>query len=154
MNHPDPFKVAAAADSHELSAAVPRPDPRVEGPAGPDSFARADSCFTGAGLAPELAELAEEITRRLQDGEVVDLDDYAARHPEWADSLRQLMPVLREMADMGRAVVGGSGSGEVAGGRSKGSGSSATSGCFGRSAAGAWGSSTRPSNSRWAAGSL
>ncbi|WP_237722493.1 serine/threonine-protein kinase [Singulisphaera acidiphila] len=81
------------------------------GPARPKSFAPADSYLSGAGLPPELAELAEEITGRLQDGEIVDLEDYAARYPKWADSIRHLMPILREMAELGRAVVAESGSG-------------------------------------------
>lgn len=68
---------------------------------------REDTCLTGAGgLDPLLMELAEEITCRLQAGERVDIEEYAGRHPEWADSLRRLEPVLRGMAEMGRSFAG------------------------------------------------
>jgi serine/threonine-protein kinase len=84
---------------------VPRPDPLAAGHVGNSPSGRADAYFTGADLDPALAELAEEITLRLQAGEAVDLDDYAARHPQWAGPIRRLMPCLREMADLGRSVA-------------------------------------------------
>jgi serine/threonine-protein kinase len=68
---------------------------------------REDTCQTGGGgLDPVLTELAEEITCRLQAGERVDIEEYAGRHPEWADQLRRLEPVLRGMAEMGRSFAG------------------------------------------------
>ncbi|WP_406694721.1 serine/threonine-protein kinase [Singulisphaera sp. Ch08] len=119
MNHPDPFKVAVTMDSRELGEGLPqagsllRSDPPEVGHAGSKSFAYVESCLTGAGLAPELAELAEEITGRLQAGEVIDLDDYAVRYPEWAVAIRHLMPILREMAALGRTTVGEGDSGHA-----------------------------------------
>jgi serine/threonine-protein kinase len=111
MNHPEPFGAAAPSDEHGVVGGSPQarsfsgPDPLAAGRAGPTMFGRSDSFPTGAGLDPELAELAEEITRRLQAGDAVDLDDYGARYPEWAGPIRRLMPVLREMAELGRSVT-------------------------------------------------
>lgn len=114
MNHPDPFRVAAPTDSHEMGE-VPSQSrlPPEETPPESDApesvrFDQSVTFLTGAGLAPELAELAEEITRRLQAGEVVKLEDYEARYSEWVDSIRNLLPILREMADLGRSLVGDS----------------------------------------------
>ena len=47
---------------------------------------------------PRLAELIEEITRRLQAGESVDDADIIAAHPEFKDELTDLLPTLRLLA--------------------------------------------------------
>jgi hypothetical protein len=51
----------------------------------------------------ELAELTEQITRRLQDGEAVDLEEYARRFPRCAGPIRRLLPTLRGLAALDRA---------------------------------------------------
>src|SRR6516162_3741545 len=48
-----------------------------------------------------LDDLIEALTVRLQAGEPVDLDEVARRHPEHAERLRQLLPALVMMADLG-----------------------------------------------------
>ena len=53
---------------------------------------------------PALAELVERLTARLQAGESVDLDAISANHPEYADRLRQLLPALEVLADLGRSA--------------------------------------------------
>lgn len=117
MTHPEPFRAATASDSHGASRgsshgqSPPEPSPFPEGNAGFENVSRADSYLTGAGLDPALADLAEEITRRLQTGEVFDLDDYQARYPEWGAQIRRLIPVLREMADLAQSVAGSLGAG-------------------------------------------
>jgi hypothetical protein len=52
----------------------------------------------------ELAELTEQITRRLQDGEVVNLEEYVRRCPGCAGPMRRLLPMLRALASMDRAT--------------------------------------------------
>jgi hypothetical protein len=52
----------------------------------------------------ELAELTEQITRRLQDGEVVNLDEYALRFPGYVGPIRRLLPTLRGLASLHRAT--------------------------------------------------
>ena len=54
---------------------------------------------------PVLAELVERLTARLQAGEPVDLDAIAANHPEYTDRLRQLLPALEVLADLGRSTA-------------------------------------------------
>jgi hypothetical protein len=55
----------------------------------------------------QLAELVEEITARLQAGQQCDVDEYAARHPEYADRLRDWMTVMSAMADLGHSLHSG-----------------------------------------------
>jgi tetratricopeptide (TPR) repeat protein len=46
------------------------------------------------------AELIEQYLQRLQAGEKLDPSEFAARHPEHAEALRQLLPALRMMAEL------------------------------------------------------
>jgi serine/threonine protein kinase len=52
---------------------------------------------------PVLDELIAEITDKLQAGEPVDVEKYAAKHPDLAEELRRLLPALQMLA-----VAGGS----------------------------------------------
>jgi hypothetical protein len=58
---------------------------------------------------PVLADLVEELTARLQSGEVVDIDDWAEKHPTYAHQLRELLPALQALAGAGISSVNGSG---------------------------------------------
>ena len=44
-----------------------------------------------------LAEVVDEFTERLGRGEQPRIEDYAERHPELADTLRQVLPALQAM---------------------------------------------------------
>jgi serine/threonine protein kinase/Tfp pilus assembly protein PilF len=55
----------------------------------------------------QLVELVEEITARLQAGQSCDIDEYAARFPEYADRLRDWMTVMSAMADLGHSLAVG-----------------------------------------------
>jgi hypothetical protein len=55
-----------------------------------------------------LAEVVEEFTNRVQAGESVDVESYAQRHPEHAERLRQLLPALALLAEVGRSSHMGS----------------------------------------------
>src|SRR6185312_6645964 len=105
MTHPEPVSVPAAMP----------PDAGGPGDAPPAAQrpAAAESYATGAGLDPALADLAEEITARLQAGEPFDPDDYEARHPQWAGQIRRMLPILQEMAELARSVAGGLGVGHA-----------------------------------------
>jgi serine/threonine protein kinase len=50
-----------------------------------------------------LAELVEELSAKIETGEVVDLSAYLAAHPAHADELRRLVPALRLLADFSRS---------------------------------------------------
>ena len=54
---------------------------------------------------PALAEIVDEITRRFQTGEEVDLDEYARRHPEWASVLQSLLSPLACVAQFSRTAI-------------------------------------------------
>jgi hypothetical protein len=45
--------------------------------------------------------LADEFLKRKRRGEDVSPEDYAARHPAWADEIRELFPALLMMEDFG-----------------------------------------------------
>ena len=65
---------------------------------------------------PVLAEVVAELANRLAAGDAVDLEDYVARHPDRAESLKQLWPAVRMMADLGQsshAAATGASSGET-----------------------------------------
>src|SRR5690242_15311872 len=51
-----------------------------------------------------LAEVVEEFTNRVQAGEAVDVESYAQRHPEYAERIRQLLPALALLAEVGRSA--------------------------------------------------
>ncbi|HTU88532.1 MAG TPA: protein kinase [Gemmataceae bacterium] len=51
-----------------------------------------------------LAEVVEEFTNRLQRGESIDVESYVRKHPEHAERLRQLLPALALLDDLGRSV--------------------------------------------------
>jgi len=46
-----------------------------------------------------LADLLEEVTRRLQSGEPVDWEAFAGAHPEFADELQALLPAVEFLVD-------------------------------------------------------
>ncbi len=56
-----------------------------------------------------VAEVVEALAARLQAGEAVDLEACAREHPECADRLRQLLPAVRMLADLGRSAGGAGG---------------------------------------------
>lgn len=49
-----------------------------------------------------LAELAEQITRKIQAGEEVDLEEYGHRYPRWAGTIRRLFPMLLRLTSLDR----------------------------------------------------
>ncbi len=52
-----------------------------------------------------LALIVEEITRRSQAGEEIDLEDYGSRYPQWASVLQSLLSPLRALAHFGHAAI-------------------------------------------------
>lgn len=51
-----------------------------------------------------LAELTEEYLERLRGGEGMSVETFAAQHPECAEELRELLPPLVRMEDLGRSA--------------------------------------------------
>jgi hypothetical protein len=58
-----------------------------------------------------LGLLLEELSKRVEAGEVIDLDAYCSAYPRYADELRDLVPVLERLAGLRQtgqdAVEGG-----------------------------------------------
>ncbi len=57
-----------------------------------------------------LAELIDEVTKKLQVGEMLDLEHFASEYPEYAQQLRELLPTLEVLAELGELAGGGSAS--------------------------------------------
>ena len=52
-----------------------------------------------------LAEVAEDLTRQLQSGVVLDPVPYVARYPEHAEAICRLLPAIERLADLGRSAL-------------------------------------------------
>ena len=64
---------------------------------------RATSTTDATGQDERLMELVEEISDRIRQGEPFAIDDYVRQYPEQGDQLRQMLPTLKAMADLGYA---------------------------------------------------
>jgi hypothetical protein len=51
---------------------------------------------------PALADLTEVLSENLRAGQAVDVEEYIERHPLLADSIRQLVPTIRDLVSIGR----------------------------------------------------
>src|SRR5262245_2847867 len=47
-----------------------------------------------------LYDLVEELTQRVQRGDLIDLDQVIGTHPEYAERLRQVFPALQILAEV------------------------------------------------------
>ena len=101
--------------------------------------------------------LAEEFVERRRRGECPSLSEYTRKYPELAEAIADLFPALLVMERVKPAAEGRPASGGPEASfshrsrRARDEASSAISGFSARSRGEAWGSSTRPSRSRWAA---
>jgi tetratricopeptide (TPR) repeat protein len=66
-----------------------------------------NSVSRDSGADSVLMRLLDEIGDRVQAGESVDVEAYAQAHPEYAERLRQLLPAVRMMANLGRSAASG-----------------------------------------------
>src|SRR5689334_4255298 len=57
----------------------------------------------------DFADVVAEITDKLQAGKQVDIEEYVARYPHWAERLRELLPALQVMAELGQSARRASG---------------------------------------------
>jgi serine/threonine protein kinase/WD40 repeat protein len=61
---------------------------------------------TIAAFDPKLAPIIESLIAKLQDGQSLDAESLAAAHPEHADQLRQLLPTVQLMVQLGESANG------------------------------------------------
>jgi len=52
----------------------------------------------------QLAELAEDFSRECRDGRSPDVEEYALRHPQFADEIRRIFPSLAVLEEAGKAA--------------------------------------------------
>jgi eukaryotic-like serine/threonine-protein kinase len=67
------------------------------------------------GSDPVLDDLLEELAEKLHAGEPVDVEEYLRRLPERADEIRQLLPALEMLADLGHSAARNALPGSLAG---------------------------------------
>ena len=107
-------------------------------------------CRSAATSTPRCSTCSSRSRAGWNAGEAVDEEQLAAEHPAWAREIRALLPTLRGMARRRRAASRTTSRRRwptIATPRA--GGSWATFASCARSAAAAWGSSTRPSRPRW-----
>ncbi len=63
----------------------------------------ANSRGTQSDLDPILVGLVDEFSRRVENGEAVDVEAFAGLHPDHAERLRTLLPAIRGLAALGRS---------------------------------------------------
>jgi hypothetical protein len=110
--NPDP-----AADPGSLPGEVPGPEARASLPLPENAETEFSSLASALDLTsmcedeldPALAELVEQVTRAVQAGEPVDIDELAACMPANAETLRRLLPALRQLARLGSGAGGATG---------------------------------------------
>ena len=107
----------------------------------------ASGSVAGGPEDPVLIDLIDQIARKVQAGELVDVEAYTKAHPEHADRLRRLLPAVQMLTALGHSAPAAGIPPEQ--GRAR----SGTSACWGRWGAAGWGWSTRRSNSRCAGAS-
>src|SRR5262249_31387053 len=90
---PAPEGVAAPAQAFE----------QLPGRGAAMTMSQSLSKSSGSSQARLLEELVEEITNKLQAGEPVSLEAYALAHPELAGLLREVLPALQVLAEVGSA---------------------------------------------------
>ena len=54
-----------------------------------------------------IAQVADEIARKCQAGEAVDLRAYIERYPQFEEQILRILPVMRSLVDLGLSVTGG-----------------------------------------------
>jgi hypothetical protein len=54
---------------------------------------------------PGLADLTDLVSERLGAGDRVDAEDCVMRHPRWAESIRRLIPMIRDLSALGRLAA-------------------------------------------------
>jgi serine/threonine protein kinase/Flp pilus assembly protein TadD len=59
------------------------------------------------GTDSALSDLFDDLIRRVQAGEYVDLQDYIARHPDHASELRQVFPAIEMLVQLGQSGASG-----------------------------------------------
>ncbi|WP_422926741.1 tetratricopeptide repeat protein [Singulisphaera sp. PoT] len=63
---------------------------------------RSEWASSSDSLDPALLDLVEEFSARILAGEGLDFDTIAREHPECAEALRELMPAMLDLAELGR----------------------------------------------------
>jgi serine/threonine protein kinase len=79
------------------------------------STSAGDPAPSASGTSPALDRLVEELTNKIQAGELIDPEAYARQYPEYAESIRQFLPALEVLADLGRSTARGAARGRSAG---------------------------------------
>ena len=106
MAHPDSFQPVEYETGTEDRRATERARRRLAGASGNSSWASrsagsVDQSADRAAMDVRLFEFLEDLARRIEAGEPVDLEQVARENPAWADDIRELVPALQGLAELG-----------------------------------------------------
>ncbi|RUL81390.1 serine/threonine-protein kinase [Tautonia sociabilis] len=98
-----------SSENREHVGESPRSDRGGRGPIGRSTWpverwGGSGSILGLQGLDPAFLDLVEETTRRLLDGEPVDVEKLVEEHPDWAEEFRSLVPAMRGLAELSAGV--------------------------------------------------
>ena len=99
-------KRGGAKSVHSLRPIFPARAPTAAGPPGGVAMSHAVPDHAAPDTEQFLADLVNELTRRVQAGEVIDLEQVAGEHPGRADAIRRLLPTLELLGELGFAADG------------------------------------------------
>src|SRR5262245_66677116 len=76
----------------------------------------ANGSVAGGAEDPVLIDLIDQIARKVQAGEPVDVEAYTRAHPQHADRLCRLLPAVQMLTDLGRSAASAGGPPDPEGG--------------------------------------
>jgi len=76
----------------------------------------ASGSTAGSPEDPVLIDLIDQIARKVQAGEPVDVEAYTRAHPQHADRLHRLLPAVQMLTDLGRSAASAGGPPDPGGG--------------------------------------
>src|SRR5262245_17886375 len=65
----------------------------------------ASGSVAGGAEDPVLIDLIDQIARKLQAGEPIDVEGYTRAHPQHADRLCRLLPAVQMLTDLGHSTA-------------------------------------------------
>jgi serine/threonine protein kinase len=68
---------------------------------------KAHPASSTAAVDPQLAQLIDDITAKLQNGQQVDVSAILHSHPDYADELREILPTLAALGDLSQSAQNG-----------------------------------------------
>jgi hypothetical protein len=103
MKHEENLDVESGLNWSPIASNQRRSDLPFPGRAeGSDRSPVVDDSLGGDTVDAAFADLFDQCQERIQAGEPVDVEALAAQYPAWADQIRELVPAIRGLAEVGQ----------------------------------------------------